>query len=175
MNVGLLILRLLLGGLLLGHSMQKMVGWFGGLGPAGTGAIFEKWGLRPGKQLVVVAATCELVATTLLVLGLLVPVGSAIAVGTLLVAVSVTAPNGVWAQKGGFELPLVYAGIAAALAFTGPGAASLDHAIGLDGFAGVVWGIAAVIVGLVAALAVSAYTIRNRRAPAQADKAATKS
>ena len=86
-----------------------------------------------------VAATCELVATTLPVLGLLVPVGSAIAVGTLLVAVSVTATNGVWAQKGGFELPLVYAGIAAALAFTGPGAASLDHAIGLDGFAGVVW------------------------------------
>lgn len=163
MDIGLLLLRLLLGGLIFGHGAQKLFGWFGGLGPGGTGPVFESWGLRPGRRLVMLAAVCELVAATSLLLGLLTPLGAASAVGTLTVAASVNAPNGLWAQKGGFELPLTYAGMAAALGFTGPGRHSLDHVLGRDDLAGVGWGVAAMAVGLVAAASFIGYAARNRR------------
>ena len=163
MTTGLLLLRLGLATLIFGHGAQKLFGWFGGLGPVGTGVIFEKWGLRPGTRLVRLAATCELTSSVVLALGLLTPFGAAVAMGTLAVACSVVAPNGLWAQKGGYELPLVYAGIAAVIAFTGPGRWSLDHAVGLTSLAGNRWGVAVVIVGFVSAAALSAYARRNRR------------
>jgi len=40
-------------------------------------------------------------------------------------------PNGLFAAKNGIEVPLLYATGAAALALTGPGAYSLDAALGL--------------------------------------------
>ncbi len=46
-------------------------------------------------------------------------------------ALSVHAPNGFFAQNDGFELPLVYGGLAFLLAFSGFGAYSLDAAFGL--------------------------------------------
>ncbi|MCX4658283.1 DoxX family protein [Streptomyces uncialis] len=89
MEIGLLVLRLLLGGLLFGHAAQKLFGWFRGHGPDGTGTVFETWGFRPGKPLVVLAALCELTAAASMVTGLLIPLGAAIALGTMLVAGSV--------------------------------------------------------------------------------------
>ncbi len=58
--------------------------------------------------------------------------------------------NGLWATNRGWELELTYAVVAAAIAFTGPGRYSLDHALGwrLDGNG---WGVAAAVVGLYAA------------------------
>ena len=69
--------------------------------------------------------------------------------------------KGLWGQNGGYETPLLYTTGAAALAFTGPGAYSLDNALNLDGFSGIGWGVAAVAVGAVCGLAVVA---RGRRA-----------
>ncbi|MFJ8604387.1 DoxX family membrane protein [Streptomyces shenzhenensis] len=51
MTTGLLLLRILLAGLLLGHALQKLRGWFGGAGPAGTSAVFERRGFAPSTQL----------------------------------------------------------------------------------------------------------------------------
>ena len=86
----------------------------------------------------------------LLALGLLTPLAAAGVIGTLFVASSVHWKNGLWGQDGGFELPLFYALTAAVLAFTGPGAYSLDNAVGLDNFNGVGWGVLATAVGLLA-------------------------
>ena len=36
MSIGLLILRIVVGLLFIGHGTQKLFGWFGGGGPAGT-------------------------------------------------------------------------------------------------------------------------------------------
>ncbi|SDI52381.1 putative oxidoreductase [Sinosporangium album] len=163
MDIGLFLLRVLLAVLLFGHGAQKMFGWFGGLGPEGTGALFAKWGLKPGRQLVLLAAACEILAALLLGLGLLTPFAAAMAAGTLLVAVWVSTPNGVWAVKGGYELPLTYSGIALALAFTGPGAIAVDRAAGLTDLSGVAWGVAAVVAAVVPAAGFAAYTLRNRR------------
>jgi putative oxidoreductase len=152
MNIGLLLLRLLLAGLLTGHSCQKLFGWFGGMGPAGTGAVFEQWGFRPGKTMVVVAGLCELLGAASVAFGLLTPGGCAVIIGTMIVAASPSAAKGLWAHLGGCEVPVVYAGLGAVLAFTGPGRFSLDHAVGLTGLCGVGWGLAAVVVGVAASV-----------------------
>jgi putative oxidoreductase len=157
----LLVLRLVLGLLLVGHGTQKLFGVFGGPGIAGAGAFFDSLGFRPGKPMAIIAGASEAGAGVLLVLGLLTPLASAAVVGTLVVAGSVHFGAGLWAQNGGFELPLVYVVAAAALAFTGPGAYSLDDALGLDGLAGNGWGAAAVLVGALSGLVVVA---RGRRA-----------
>ncbi|MET8832125.1 DoxX family membrane protein [Streptomyces sp. NPDC004610] len=167
MDTGLLILRLLLGGLLLGHGAQKMFGWFGGHGPEGTAPVFETWGFRPGRPLVLLAAACELTAALALLLGLLFPLGSAIALGTMIAAGSVNASHGLWAQAGGFEIPLVYGAMAAGLAFTGPGEWSLDHAIGWDQLTGTGWASASVALGAVTGLLAVTRARRNlSRTPA---------
>ncbi|WP_306819911.1 DoxX family protein [Streptomyces sp. CA-210063] len=60
MNLGLLLLRLLLAALLFGHGTQKLFGWFGGAGLAGTAAVFDRWGFVPARRMVLVAAAAEL-------------------------------------------------------------------------------------------------------------------
>ena len=161
MNTGLLVLRLVNGLLLVGHGSQKLFGLFGGPGLAGAGGFFHSLGFRPGKPLAIVAGASEAGAGVLLALGLLNPLASAAIIGTLLVAGSVHFAAGLWGQNGGYETPLLYATAAAALAFTGPGAYSLDHALGLDSLAGNGWGVVAVVAGVLSGLAVVA---RGRRA-----------
>ena len=152
MNVGLLLLRLLLAGLLTGHACQKLFGWFRGGGPAGSGVLFEQWGFRPGPAMAVVAGLSELLGAGSVALGLLTPGGCAVIVGTMIVAAAPNAPNGLWAHLGGCEVPVVYAGLGAVLAFTGPGRFSLDHAAGLTRLNGIGWGLAAIVVGAAASV-----------------------
>lgn len=161
MNTGLLVLRIVLGLVLVGHGSQKLFGMFGGPGLDGAAAFFHALGFRPGKPMAVVAGASEAGAGVLLVLGLLTPVASAAVIGTLVVAGSVHWAAGLWAQNNGFELPLLYITGAAALAFTGPGIYSLDNVLGLDSLAGNGWGVTAVVVGALSGLAVVA---RGRRA-----------
>ena len=49
MNEGFLIIRLVIGLVMAAHGTQKLFGWFGGYGIAGTGGFFESLGFRPGK------------------------------------------------------------------------------------------------------------------------------
>jgi len=72
MRVGMTTLRLLVGGLFVGHGTQKLFGWFGGSGPEGTGGFFQqKLGLRPGRQHAVVAGAAETGGGALLATGFL--------------------------------------------------------------------------------------------------------
>jgi putative oxidoreductase len=66
----------------------------------------------------------------------------------LLAAVSVHIKNGFFAQNGGYEYTLVLGGAALALAFTGPGALSVDRALGIS-WSGETWGLAALAAGLI--------------------------
>lgn len=154
MDTGLLVLRLVLGLLLVGHGSQKLFGAFGGHGLAGTAGFFSSIGFRPGRTMALVAGVSEVGAGVLLALGLLTPVAAAAVVGTLFVASSVHWKAGLWGQNGGFELPLFYAVSAVALAFTGPGAISLDHLVGLDAFNGAGWGVLAAAIGVLSGIVV---------------------
>lgn len=150
-DLGLLLLRLGLAALLTGHALQKSLGWFGGAGAASTAATFESWGFVPGRRQVALATACELTGAVLLATGALTRVGCAVVVGTMVVAAAPNAARGLWAHLGGCEVPVTYAGIAACLALTGAGRASVDHAAGLpDGGA---WGAAAALLaGVLAAV-----------------------
>jgi putative oxidoreductase len=132
MDFGILIARLVLGLLMAAHGAQKLLGWFGGHGIAGTAGFFEGLGFRPGKLFAVLASSTELASGLLVALGLLGPLGPAAMLAVMVVAAgSVHWKNGVFAMSNGIEIPLLYATGAAALALTGPGAYSLDRVLGL--------------------------------------------
>lgn len=132
MDAGLLIVRLVAGGLMAAHGAQKLFGWFGGYGLAGTAGFMEQLGFRPGRVFASAAATAEFGGGLLIALGLLGPAGPALVLATMIVgAVTVHWHNGVFAMSNGIELPLLYAVVAVGLALTGYGAYSFDFAIGL--------------------------------------------
>ncbi|MEV7786884.1 DoxX family protein [Streptomyces sp. NPDC088106] len=165
MNAGLLLLRLLLAGLLFGHAAQKLLGRFGGGGPDGTAPVFESWGFRPGRPMVLLAGTCELTGAVLFASGAATPLAASVVLGTMIVAAAPNWPNGPWAHLGGYEVPLVYGVLALVLAMTGPGSWSVDHAVGADGMSGVLWALAASAVAGAAAAPALLLRRRSLRAP----------
>jgi putative oxidoreductase len=129
-DIGLLLLRLAVGGTLIAHGTQKLFGWFGGGGPSGTAREMEAIGFRPGRVSALAAGLGEAGGGTLLALGLATPAGGAAAAATMASASSFHAPNGFFAMKGGFEHPALVGAAGAALSVAGPGRYSLDHATG---------------------------------------------
>ena len=86
------------------------------------------------------AGGAEFVGGLLIAVGLLGPLGPALVISTMIVAIAtVHWSHGLFAQNGGFELPLLYAATAAALALIGYGAYSLDGALQLSWSDSVVW------------------------------------
>jgi putative oxidoreductase len=132
-SAGLLIGRLVLGLGMAAHGAQKLFGWFGGYGLAGTAGFFEMLGFRPGRHFAAAAALTEVASGILVALGLLGPIGPALMVSVMVVAVmTVHWKNGFFAQSNGFELGLLYATGAVVLALSGPGLYSLDAVLGLE-------------------------------------------
>jgi putative oxidoreductase len=129
-DLGLLALRVAVGGSLATHGAQKLFGWFGGGGLGETAAGFDQIGFRPGKLNAIAAGLGEAGGGVLLAAGLGTPGAGAAAAGTMIVASSMHTPNGFFANKGGFEYPAVLGASALGLALTGPGALSLDHLLG---------------------------------------------
>src|SRR5258708_22155644 len=131
-DMGLLVLRLITGGLIAGHGAQKLFGWFGGSGLKGTAAIFESIGLKPGTTWATAASASEFGGGVLTALGFLHPLGP---MGTMGAMVMATAKahwgKPIWASKGGAELPLTNIATAFALTLTGPGRFSLDRLFGI--------------------------------------------
>ncbi|PBC36800.1 DoxX family protein [Rhodococcus sp. ACS1] len=170
MDIGLLLLRVLLAAILFAHGTQKALGWFSGPGPAGAEALFGKLGQVPARTKVRLAVVCELAAATLLLLGLVTPLGAAIAAGTMLVAgfSMIYLNNTFWNSAGGGEYPIVLSGTALVLGFTGPGRYSLDALIdslpwGVNGEQQVLIGLVVVVVAVVAAYP-PLRTVRQARA-----------
>jgi putative oxidoreductase len=161
MPEGLFIIRAVIGALLFAHGTQKLFGWYGGYGLDGTGGFFESVGHRPGRQMAMVAGLSEAGGGLLLMMGLFTPLGSAMIIGTMIVAsVSVHKDNGVWATNGGYELPMINAVVAAGLAFTGAGKWSLDSALDTPWNRG--WGVGVLTV-CVAGLAAAAVLARRHQ------------
>jgi putative oxidoreductase len=129
-DLGLLALRVGVGGALVAHGAQKLFGWFGGRGLEQTGATFERLGFRPGSVNAIAAGLGEAGGGALLAVGLGTPGAAAAVAGTMIVASSTHVEHGFFNGKGGFEYPAVLGWSAAALALTGPGTLSLDHLLG---------------------------------------------
>ncbi|MEW2516420.1 DoxX family protein [Streptomyces sp. NPDC046870] len=144
MDAGLLVLRVVAGLLVTGHGVQKVSFRLGGHGLAGGTEEFRHDGFRGGRLTAVVAGASQIGAGLFLTAGLLTPLAAMAAMGVMTVAGTVKWPKGLWVQNDGYEYPLVLVVVSAALALTGPGAWSLDHALGVTPWP--VWVAVAVIV-----------------------------
>jgi putative oxidoreductase len=161
---GLLILRIVVGALFVGHGAQKLFGIWGGNGLQATAGFFEsKLGLRPGRFHATAAGLNELAGGALLALGLLMPLAALLLVATMTAAVvTVHGPKGPWSSDGGYEYNLVLAAVAFAVVATGPGTLSVDHALGIDAN-GIGWALAALAIGIAGGLAAVASGRMARR------------
>lgn len=131
-NFALLVLRLTVGGLLMGHGAQKLFGAFGGHGIGGTSSWLESMGLRPGKPWAALAGLSEFGGGLLTVLGFLNPLGPLAALGAMLMAtVKVHGGKPIWVTSGGAELPVTNMAVQTALMAAGPGRFSLDRLLGI--------------------------------------------
>jgi len=153
--LGLLILRLVIGLTIAAHGAQKLFGWWGGPGMKGWTQTVGKLRIRPAMPWAWVAALSEFGGGLLLAFGFFSPLGSLAIAGAMLVAIAtVHLPRGFWVTKGGYEFNLTLIAAVAALALTGPGAYSLDSALGvhLPEPISLIVGTIALIVGVAATL-----------------------
>ncbi|MBE3596441.1 MAG: DoxX family protein [Hydrogenibacillus sp.] len=127
LDVGLLIVRLVLGLIVAAHGAQKLFGWFGGYGIKGVGGWLESMGLRPGALWAALAGGAEFFGGLLFALGLWTPLASVLIAAVMFVALfTVHLKNGLFIDKNGFEYVLVIAVVALVIGFlTGPGAYAL--------------------------------------------------
>jgi len=131
-DIGLLILRLAVGGLLAGHGSQKLFGWFSGPGLKGTAGWLELLGLKPGTPWATVASASEFGGGVLTTLGFLHPLGPLGTMGAMIMATAKAHwGKPIWASAGGAELPVINMATALALILAGPGRFSLDHVLGI--------------------------------------------
>jgi putative oxidoreductase len=131
LDLGLFLIRVVFGLIFAAHGAQKLFGWFGGSGLAGTGGFLESLGFRPGKSFAAAAALAEFGGGLLLAFGFLGPVGPALLLSVMFVAgMTVHRKNAFFVATNGLEHPLVMATAAIGIALTGPGRFSLDAALG---------------------------------------------
>jgi putative oxidoreductase len=148
MDLALLVLRVLVGVLFVGHGAQKLFGVFGGGGLEETSTMFDQIGLRPGWLHARAAGTGEFLGGLLIALGLFTPFAAAALIGVMTAAViTVHFPNGIWNTNRGYEFNLVMAAVVFALSGVGAGSWSLDNAFGF-GLHGTGWALAALVAGL---------------------------
>ena len=166
LNLGLLILRVVIGLTLVAHGYNK---FFGGGRIPGTAAWFDSMGFKPPRVMATIAGATELGAGLLLALGLATPLASAGIVGTLVVAMYTHRANGLWSADGGIELPLLYATAALGVGLVGAGVWSLDHVLDLPHAADT--RVSAIVIAVGAALSVGVI-VRTRLLVARTEGAA---
>jgi putative oxidoreductase len=152
MKIARLLLRLVVGGLFFGHGTQKLFGWFGGHGIDATAGMFEGLGMRPGRRNAYAAGAAEAGGGAAIALGLGTPLAASGLTATMLTAINrVHLKAGPWVTNGGYEYNLVLIAAVLAVAETGPGSLSVDHALGIEK-EGPGWALAALASGVVGAV-----------------------
>ena len=148
MHLVLALLRVLVGGLFVGHGTQKLFGWFGGHGLDGTAGFFDSIGLKPGKRNAAAAGVAEAGGGALLALGLATPLAGVGITSAMVQAIrTVHGDKGPWVSDGGWEYNAVLIAAALAIVETGPGPISLDRALGTER-SGTLWALAALGAGV---------------------------
>src|SRR5258706_5388690 len=131
-DLALLIMRVVLGAIFIGHGSQKLFGWFGGSGMTGTAGMLQKLGAAHPTLLAWLNALSEFFGGVFVLLGFLTPFAAAFLISVMLTAiVTVHFKNGFFNTKGGYEFNLSVIAMSLALILAGAGVASIDHVLGI--------------------------------------------
>jgi len=129
-----MLIRVVAGGVMLPHGMQKMFGWFGGAGYSATMHGFTRGGFPAPLAFLVIAA--EFFGSIGLILGFLSRIAAfGLAIDMAMAAILVTSKFGMfinWGgkQKGeGMEFQFLFIGMMLAIMIAGGGAFSVDRAL----------------------------------------------
>ncbi len=121
------LLRIIAGAAFFTHGGQKLLGWFGGMGPdGGTVDLMTRFGA---------AGTIELIAGALIVIGLFTRWAAFIASGEMAVAyfwMHASGAGSIWWWSNRGELVMLYSFIFLYFAAAGAGPASVDAAMARD-------------------------------------------
>lgn len=152
MSFGRLFLRFTVGAVFFGHGAQKLFGWFGGNGLEATSQGFEQLGMRPGRRNAAAAGAAEAGGGAAIALGLATPLSASVLTATMLTAIHrVHLKHGPWLANNGYEYNAILIAAVLGLAEVGPGALSLDRALGIER-SGTRWALIALGVGAAGAL-----------------------
>ncbi|WP_405491399.1 DoxX family protein [Nocardia sp. NBC_00511] len=155
LDLGLLVLRLVIGGTFVYHGLQKAAGWFHGPGFEGLKTSMEHGGWKHVDIAAPLLIAGELGGGILVALGLATPLAAGAVLAVILDAwmwkQGMTSGFQYSAKANGVELESILAGGAVAILLTGPGRLSLDRGRGwstrpfLGSFAALVAAVAAAI------------------------------
>ena len=127
---GLTVLRVLVGIIFAAHGSQKLFGWFGGYGLAGTAQWMESIGLAPGTLMALLSGGTEFFAGLALIIGLLArPAALGLTILSLVAIFSVHIHNGLFMANNGYEFALALLAGSLAVLLEGAGKLSADRAI----------------------------------------------
>ncbi len=169
MTIGTFALRAVVGGLFVGHGLQKLRGSFGGPGIEGTTRMMEALRLAPPKRNAVMAALSETVGGAGIALGAATPFTGAALIGAMTTAIrKVHLKQGLWNAGGGFEYNLVLIAAVTAIVAEGPGGLSLDAVVGRLRW-GPLWAVGALAAGIAGSTAV--VELGHRQADAEGSTA----
>lgn len=123
-----LALRIPTGIIFMAHGSQKLFGWFGGYGLAGTGQWMESIGLSPGYLMALLAGSAEFFGGLALLIGLLTRPAAAVLAFTMLIAIfSTHISNGLFMANNGYEFALALLAVTVSLVVSGAGRVSVDR------------------------------------------------
>lgn len=122
-----LALRIPIGIIFVAHGAQKLFGWFGGYGLAGTGQWMDSIGLHPGTLMALLAGGAEFFGGLALLAGFLVRPAAAVQAFAMLVAIfSVHISKGLFMANNGYEYALALLAVTVTLLVSGAGRLSVD-------------------------------------------------
>lgn len=130
LDLGLFLLRLVIGGTFIYHGLQKLTGWFHGPGLDGTRDMMADGGWDHPTLATILVTVGELGGGVLVVLGLATPLAAGALLAVILDAWAWKQgmlPGFQYKAQTGVELESILAGTAAVLILTGPGRLSLDR------------------------------------------------
>ena len=120
---GITLLRIVAGIVFFMHGQQKLFS----MGIDGVSGFFGSLGIPAPQLAAIVVSLLETIGGLALIAGVLTRVVGVLLAGDMLVALFlVHRPNGFFAGDGGIELVFLLAGVALALALTGPGSLAVD-------------------------------------------------
>jgi putative oxidoreductase len=127
LDFALLVLRLVIGGTFVAHSLQKLFGLWGGLGIDGFARYLGSFGFSQTTLLAWITGIGELAGGALLILGLFTPIGAAALLAVSANVIYLKWNAGFFDPPAGFEREALLAAGSFVFLFTGAGRVSLDR------------------------------------------------